>query len=160
MTVVLIVVNVVAYLLEISHGGSFFGGPSESVAVHYGAIPFALTHPGSRCVLETIVEGERAASAVACATSSHVASLPHQSGPATWATVFTAMFLHGSFLHIFGNMIFLAIFGPTVEDATTRPRYLAFYLAGGIVHRTALFACNGGRECGILRFSHDFKRVP
>ncbi len=38
-TVALIAINVIAYLLEIRHGGSFFGGPSESVAVHYGAIP-------------------------------------------------------------------------------------------------------------------------
>ena len=43
------------------------------------------------------------------------------------------MFSHGSFLHIFGNMLFLAIFGPTVEDSMSRPRYLAFYLLGGLV---------------------------
>ena len=139
-TVLLVLANVVAYLVEITHGGSFFGGPSESTAVHYGAIPFALTHSGARCALETIVEGEHSASVVACATGSHAASIPHQSGPAAWATVFTAMFLHGSFLHIFGNMIFLAIFGPTVEDATTRPRFLAFYLAGGIVALAAQVA--------------------
>ena len=35
------------------------------------------------------------------------------------------MFLHGGFLHIFGNMLFLAVFGPTVEDAMRRPRFLA-----------------------------------
>src|ERR1700694_4298319 len=80
-TVALIAVNVVAYLLAIRHGGSFFGGPSEGVSVHYGAIPYELTHSGSR-----------------------------------WVTVFTSMFLHGSFLHVFGNMLFLAIFGPNVED--------------------------------------------
>ncbi len=51
--------------------------------------------------------------------------------PATWETVLTSMFLHGSFLHIFGNMLFLAIFGPNVEDATGRLRFLAFYLLGG-----------------------------
>jgi membrane associated rhomboid family serine protease len=139
-TVVLIVVNVIAYLVEITHGGSFFGGPSESTAVHYGAIPFALTHPGAHCALETIVEGERTASVVACATGSHAASIPHQSGPATWATAFTAMFLHGSFIHILGNMVFLAVFGPTVEDSMSRPRYLAFYLAGGLVALAAQVA--------------------
>jgi membrane associated rhomboid family serine protease len=53
--------------------------------------------------------------------------------PATWVTVFTSMFLHGSFLHIFGNMIFLAIFGPTIEDSMGRSRFLAFYLLGGLV---------------------------
>jgi rhomboid family protein len=50
------------------------------------------------------------------------------------------MFLHGSFLHIFGNMVFLAIFGPTVEDAVGRARYLAFYLAGGLVALAAQVA--------------------
>jgi membrane associated rhomboid family serine protease len=50
-----------------------------------------------------------------------------------WETAFTAMFLHASFLHIFGNMLFLAIFGPTVEDAMGRVRYGAFYLVGGLV---------------------------
>ena len=53
--------------------------------------------------------------------------------PAPWEKVFTAMFLHASFLHIAGNMIFLGIFGPAVEDAMGRLRYLAFYLLGGIV---------------------------
>jgi membrane associated rhomboid family serine protease len=43
------------------------------------------------------------------------------------------MFLHASFLHIFGNMIFLAIFGPTVEDAMGRVRFVVFYLLGGLV---------------------------
>ena len=38
------------------------------------------------------------------------------------------MFLHGSFLHIFGNMLFLGIFGPTIEDSMGRVRFLAFYL--------------------------------
>jgi membrane associated rhomboid family serine protease len=41
--------------------------------------------------------------------------------------------LHAGFLHIFGNMVFLAIFGPTVEDAVGRPRFTAFYLLGGLV---------------------------
>jgi membrane associated rhomboid family serine protease len=43
------------------------------------------------------------------------------------------MFLHGSFLHISGNMLFLAIFGPTIEDAMGRERFVVFYLLGGLV---------------------------
>ena len=46
---------------------------------------------------------------------------------------FTAMFLHGSWDHILGNMIFLAVFGKNVEDAYGHLRYLAFYIAGGFV---------------------------
>jgi membrane associated rhomboid family serine protease len=45
----------------------------------------------------------------------------------------TAMFLHGSWDHILGNMLFLAIFGKNVEDAFGHLRYLLFYFAGGFV---------------------------
>jgi membrane associated rhomboid family serine protease len=132
-TVALIAVNVIAYLLEIRHGGSFFAGPSESVAVHYGAIPYELTHPGKHCDLASLaLPGGGSASTIACQGQPGVHGTPPPQ-PATWETVFTAMFFHGSFLHIFGNMIFLAIFGPTVEDAMPRPRYLVFYLLGGLV---------------------------
>jgi membrane associated rhomboid family serine protease len=55
-------------------------------------------------------------------------------GPESWGVSwFTAMFMHGSWDHILGNMLFLAIFGKNVEDAFGRVRYLAFYLAGGFV---------------------------
>jgi membrane associated rhomboid family serine protease len=50
-----------------------------------------------------------------------------------WNTIFTAMFMHGSWSHIIGNMIFLWAFGPEIEDAMGRGRYLLFYLAGGLV---------------------------
>jgi membrane associated rhomboid family serine protease len=131
-TVALVAINVVAYLLEIRHGGSFFGGPAENVAVHYGAIPYELTHPGSHCDLATARSAEGVLSTVACQGQAGVSGTPGPQ-PATWETAFTSMFLHGSFLHIFGNMLFLAIFGPNVEDATGRVRYLAFYLLGGLV---------------------------
>ena len=44
---------------------------------------------------------------------------------------FTALFMHASWDHLLGNMLFLAIFGKNVEDAFGRRRYLAFYVAGG-----------------------------
>jgi membrane associated rhomboid family serine protease len=123
---------VIAYLLEIRHGGSFFGGPTEGVAVHYGAIPYELTHPGKHCGLITTPTLEGTSSLVACEGMPGVSGSPGAQ-PATWQTAFTSMFLHGSFLHIFGNMLFLAIFGPNVEDAMGRVRYSAFYLLGGLV---------------------------
>src|ERR1035438_9804347 len=135
-TVALVAINVIAYLLEIRHGGSFFGGPTASVAVHYGAIPYELTHPGKHCELASVQTAEGVFSTVACqGRPGLIGTPPAQPGPqpATWETVFTSMFLHGSFLHIFGNMLFLAIFGPTVEDAMGRVRYPAFYLLGGLV---------------------------
>ena len=50
-----------------------------------------------------------------------------------WITVLTAMFMHGSWSHIIGNMIFLWAFGPEIEDTMGRGRYLLSYLAGGLV---------------------------
>ena len=48
-------------------------------------------------------------------------------GPEPWGVSWiTAMFLHGSWDHILGNMLFLAVFGKNVEDAFGRPGYLAF----------------------------------
>jgi len=48
-------------------------------------------------------------------------------------TVFSSMFLHGGFLHIMGNMLYLWIFGNNVEDTLGHGRYLAFYLLSGIL---------------------------
>jgi membrane associated rhomboid family serine protease len=54
--------------------------------------------------------------------------------PEPWGiSWFTAMFMHGSWDHILGNMLFLAIFGKNVEDAFGHLRYLGFYIAGGFV---------------------------
>ena len=54
-----------------------------------------------------------------------------------WLTIFTSMFLHGGWLHLLGNMLYLWIFGNNVEDRLGRMRYLIFYLLCGIA---AVFA--------------------
>jgi membrane associated rhomboid family serine protease len=53
-------------------------------------------------------------------------------GPTDWVTVFTAMFMHGSILHLGGNMLFLWIFGNNVEDSMGPVKFIVFYLLGGI----------------------------
>ena len=59
-------------------------------------------------------------------------------GPEPWGiSWFTAMFMHGSWGHILGNMLFLAVFGKNVEDAFGHVRYLAFYVVGGFVATAA-----------------------
>ena len=50
-----------------------------------------------------------------------------------WITILTAMFMHGSWSLILGNMVFLWAFGPEIEDAMNPVRYSAFYLLGGLV---------------------------
>jgi rhomboid family protein len=51
--------------------------------------------------------------------------------------IFTAMFMHGSWLHLGGNMLYLWIFGDNVEDSFGHAKYLLFYLLAGIA---AIFA--------------------
>lgn len=49
-----------------------------------------------------------------------------------WATVITSMFMHGSWLHLLGNMWFLWVFGDNVEDAMGHARFALFYLLCGL----------------------------
>ena len=53
-----------------------------------------------------------------------------EAGP-QYLNILTSMFLHGSWMHLLGNMWFLWIFGNNIEDAMTRPRFVAFYLICG-----------------------------
>ncbi|MDX6386197.1 MAG: hypothetical protein QOK48_3770 [Blastocatellia bacterium] len=70
-----------------------------------------------------------------------------------WLTLITSMFMHGGIAHIFGNMLFLWIFGDNIEDRIGHLRYLIFYLVCGIlaglahVFTTAVFA---GERSGSL----------
>jgi len=59
-----------------------------------------------------------------------------------FVTVLTSMFMHASWSHIIGNMIFLWAFGPQIEDAMNPARYAAFYLAGGILAMSAQIAAD------------------
>jgi membrane associated rhomboid family serine protease len=54
-------------------------------------------------------------------------------------TVFTAMFMHGSWLHLGGNMLYLWIFGDNVEDSFGHAKYLVFYLLAGIAATVAQY---------------------
>lgn len=57
-------------------------------------------------------------------------------GPAPlpeWTTLITSQFLHGGFLHILGNMLFLWIFGNNVEDRLGHVKYLLFYIGCGVL---------------------------
>ncbi|MDJ0718638.1 MAG: rhomboid family intramembrane serine protease [Prochloraceae cyanobacterium] len=50
-----------------------------------------------------------------------------------WLTLFTSQFLHGSWLHLGGNMLFLWIFGNNIEEELGRFKYIIFYLACGVL---------------------------
>jgi membrane associated rhomboid family serine protease len=127
-TIALIVANVVAYVLAAVHGGSPIGGPSGQTVVRYGAIPYEFAHWGQHCALGLAGFGQ----AVLCSGQHGV--IGHVGPqPATWETAFTAMFLHANVLALAVNMIFLSVFGASVEDRVGRLAFLGFYLVGGPV---------------------------
>jgi len=59
-----------------------------------------------------------------------------------WVTILTAMFMHASWSHIIGNMIFLWAFAPEIEDAMGTGRYFVFYIVGGLVAMLAQVAAD------------------
>ncbi len=108
-TVGLIAANSLAWLFELQHGVAL-------ATLDYGLIPSWL--------LQGIREGQIELPNLGTA-------LLHQEVPFPW-TILTAMFMHGGWLHVIGNMWFLWIFGDNVEDAMGRARFAIFYLLCGL----------------------------
>jgi len=54
-----------------------------------------------------------------------------------WITILSAMFMHAGWVHILGNMLFLWVFGPEIEDVMGPLPFLVFYLLGGLVATVA-----------------------
>jgi len=67
-----------------------------------------------------------------------------QNPEANAVTIFSAMFMHGGWFHLFGNMLFLWIFGDNVEDRFGHLKFLIFYLLAGIAATFAQFAVSPG----------------
>ena len=130
-TYALIAANVVVLLLT---PGMLPGTLSQPVAAcrqeafdyHYGAIPRELVKDRT---LQVVPTGQEVATArgPACV----LGKPPYHKYPVL--SVLTAMFVHAGWLHLLGNMLFLAIFGNNVEDRFRRIPYLIFYLASGYV---------------------------
>jgi membrane associated rhomboid family serine protease len=156
LTVILIAINLVVFGWQLTLGSDDYssaelrtlGVPeSEQATIEYGAIPYRLTHPGKDCGVGAVPrDSGRAQVAVVCEDTpeyERAAGLAEEAGVEAplaplddapwWVTVFTSMFMHGSILHIAGNMLFLWVFGNNIEDSMGRPRFLAFYLLSGAV---------------------------
>ena len=141
-TVALIAINVFVFLF-LQHPTGFSSVDNETVA-KYGAIPYELTHPGKECGLGDRVTGtgelitSKSGTVVCEGKTVETAAGPTQirtisgSQPSAWLTIFTAMFMHGGFLHIIGNMLFLWIFGNNVEDSMGPMKFITFYLLSGV----------------------------
>lgn len=101
--------------------------------------------------------GEQAAQRVAFALGAIPAVLfdraelePSLAWVPAWATLFSSMFLHGGFMHLFGNMLYLWIFGNNIEDAMGHGRFVVFYLVCGIAAALAHAAWDPASEVPMI----------
>ena len=120
-TYALIAVNVLVWLIEMSMGEPFING--------YSTVPFEITHGTDLVGTETISAGGQ--------------SIPIQLYPGPtpiYLTLFSAMFMHASWAHIIGNMLYLWIFGDNIEDRVGHAKFLIFYLICGLAASAAHIA--------------------
>lgn len=80
----------------------------------------------------------------------HLVDLSPKSRVPIPLTLFTAMFTHGGFLHIGGNMLYLWIFGNNVEDSMGRLRFILFYLVCGVVASLAHVLVNADSKVPMV----------
>ena len=113
-TVALIALNVLAFLLELGQGSE---GALQSFIQAWGVVPREYT------------TGHDIAPLI---------PLPF------WSTLLTSMFLHGGWMHLGGNMLYLWIFGDNLEKVMGHARFLIFYLVCGIAAAIAHIVFSGG----------------
>jgi membrane associated rhomboid family serine protease len=123
LTVAIIAICCAVYFL-FEHGLWDLGATGNERVLEYGAIPYEITHPGKECA--------EAAGQLVCEGQPGVSGTAPEQAP-WWVTIFTSMFMHGSLLHLAGNMLFLWIFGNNIEDSMDEFRFVLFYLAGGVI---------------------------
>jgi membrane associated rhomboid family serine protease len=114
-----------------------FGDQAEQTTFYLcnAEIPFEVTHQttladGGAEAVQAIEDTYRVGPPTAAAIQ---ALLRERCPNKSWlASIFVSMFLHGGFLHIAGNMLFLWIFGNNVEDRLGRIRFILLYVLGGL----------------------------
>jgi membrane associated rhomboid family serine protease len=132
-TYALIAANLVVFLLSPGTSSSITGSTSVSEQCRqlefydeYAAIPSELTHNSA---LKQVATGQPV---VVRGQAGCVLGRPRYH-KVPFLSAITSQFLHGGWLHLLGNMLFLLIFGNNVEDRIGRIKYLLFYLLAGIV---------------------------
>jgi len=141
-TLGLIAVNVFVYFLIQPHGQGSVDPQSEAIAeakftYEHAAIACEVTHgrPLSVAEINLTLNGDTTACKASEPPSPEFA--PHKN---VYLAVLYSMFLHGSLLHIGGNMLFLWIFGNNIEDRMGWIGYPIFYIVAGIVAAATQFA--------------------
>ena len=122
----LIISNVVVFMYELALGGSLFFTDSIEVSrffLQWGLIPSELAGGP---------EIEQWAFLVREGRNVNVYNVDVASAIPAWGTAFTSMFIHGGWLHLLSNMLFLWVFGGNIEDRFGHAIFLIFYLAAGL----------------------------
>ena len=132
-TRVLLLLNVVAFLLSplaltplVGEGDPATVCRTVAFLDQYAAKPAEVIGDDPPTEVATGEVAAVSSTAIGCVTSAP----PYDKSPAL--SVLTAMFLHGGWLHLAGNLLFLYVFGNNVEDRLGRVRYLLFYLGCGV----------------------------
>ncbi|MCW2615271.1 MAG: rhomboid family intrarane serine protease [Frankiales bacterium] len=133
-TRLLLLVNLLAFVASPLALAPLMGGTGSAASVceqsafldEYAAVPSQVIGDDPPTTVATGEPGPSTPDAITCVTQSPP---PYDKSPAL--SVLTAMFLHGGWLHLAGNLLFLFVFGNNVEDRLGRVRYLAFYLGCG-----------------------------
>jgi membrane associated rhomboid family serine protease len=138
-TVIIIVINVLVFL--VFEGASFSGEQVKTKPLlEYGMIPYRVTHPGRDCTVARVQLDIQVEERLVCEGTREYRALVQVGAQReklneapSWLTIFTSMFMHGGWLHIIFNMLFLWIFGNNIEDSMGRIRFVFFYLIGGVI---------------------------
>lgn len=119
-----------ATTLELARAGV---SERDALTIEHGAIPYRLSHPGSRCgtTSDAIVCGSEDLEQAANAPNAPPLARG-VSGAAWWTTPFTSMFMHADLLGVAVSVVFLLVFGRTIEASLGRWRFALFYLASGL----------------------------
>ena len=132
-TRLLLLVNVVAFVLSPMALAPLLGRESPASVCRqvafldeYAAVPSEVIGNDPATAVATGEAARTASGEAGCVTRTPP---PYDKSPAL--SVLFAMFLHGGWLHLLGNLLFLFVFGNNVEDRLGRVRYLAFYLVCG-----------------------------
>ena len=127
-TILLILVNVAVFLIW-QGGGSFTAEEDTTFAYEHAAVPCELL-TGHPITIDEIEQDQ-------CIDSPPRGAVEVFPDKNVYLAVLVSMFLHGGWLHLLGNMLFLWIFGNNVEDRLGPARYLAFYLIAGLIATAA-----------------------
>jgi membrane associated rhomboid family serine protease len=132
-TVVIIALNVLVFAYEITRPTATLPSYPEGIPVQVSGFDEVTAEWGFvPCEVQDTCDHENV-TVLPAAGRSDVGYQVQVPDHPVWQTVFTAMFLHGGWLHIAGNMLFLWIFGNNVEDSMGRPRFVVFYLLCGVL---------------------------